>query len=168
MEVGFDVGSMATDDGSCCIIEVMGRAAGWISAGAVLAKRGQEDNPPHIILLPEIALDEEKFPAQGEERRREAPLLHRDRRRGAQEQGGRGDRGRQVPPRRLRPRGPGRFGGRAQEDRRRKLNLKTRTVKLGYAQRAAARFAELTDSQEEAVARGNAATKRRGSKGRAA
>ena len=30
MEIGFDVGSMATDDGSCCIVEVMGRAAGWI------------------------------------------------------------------------------------------------------------------------------------------
>ena len=26
MEVGLDVGSMATDDGSCCIIEVMGRS----------------------------------------------------------------------------------------------------------------------------------------------
>ena len=32
MEVGADVGSMATDDGSCCIVEVMGRAAGWIAA----------------------------------------------------------------------------------------------------------------------------------------
>ena len=31
MEVGADVGSMATDDGSCCIVEVRGRAAGWIA-----------------------------------------------------------------------------------------------------------------------------------------
>ena len=37
-EVGLDVGAMATDDGSCCIIEVMGRSAGWIAAGTVLAK----------------------------------------------------------------------------------------------------------------------------------
>src|SRR5947207_3063047 len=40
MEVGLDVASMATDDGSCCIIEVMGRSAGWIAAGTVLAQRG--------------------------------------------------------------------------------------------------------------------------------
>ena len=37
-EIGLDVGAMATDDGSCCIVEVMGRAAGWIAAGTVLAK----------------------------------------------------------------------------------------------------------------------------------
>ena len=49
-EVGLDVGSMATDDGSCCIIEVMGRSAGWIAAGTVLAKRGNPANPPHIAL----------------------------------------------------------------------------------------------------------------------
>ncbi len=53
-EVGLDVGGMATDEGACCIIEVMGRAAGWIAAGTVLAKRGNPANPPHIILIPEI------------------------------------------------------------------------------------------------------------------
>ena len=36
MEIGLDVASMATDDGSCCIVEVMGRAAGWIAAGTVV------------------------------------------------------------------------------------------------------------------------------------
>src|SRR5689334_17918635 len=55
MEIAVDVGSMATDDGACCIIEVMGRSAGWIAAGSVLAKR-QPDDAPHIILLPEIPL----------------------------------------------------------------------------------------------------------------
>src|SRR5690606_5990739 len=60
MEVAFDVGSMATDDGSCCLIEVMGRAAGWLAAGTVLAKRSEND-APHIILLPEIPLDEAAF-----------------------------------------------------------------------------------------------------------
>ena len=38
MEIAADVSSMATDDGSCCIIEVMGRCAGWIAAGTVLAR----------------------------------------------------------------------------------------------------------------------------------
>ena len=46
MEIGFDVSSMATDDGSCCIVEVMGRAAGWIAAGTVLAKLSPSA-PPH-------------------------------------------------------------------------------------------------------------------------
>src|SRR5215831_20404147 len=64
LEVGIDVASMATDDGSCCIIEVMGRSAGWIAAGTVLAKRGDAANPPHIILLPELVFEEEKFLAK--------------------------------------------------------------------------------------------------------
>src|SRR5205823_3250576 len=67
MEVGLDVAAMALDDGSCGIIEVMGRAAGWISAGTVLAKQGNPDNPPHIILMPEIAFDEEAFLARVKE-----------------------------------------------------------------------------------------------------
>src|SRR5215468_3687210 len=60
MEIGLDVGSMATDDGACCLVEVMGRAAGWIAAGTVLAKRAEHE-APHIILLPEIPLDEAAF-----------------------------------------------------------------------------------------------------------
>src|SRR6185369_5212961 len=60
MEVGFDVGSMATDDGSCCIVEVMGRSAGWIAAGTVLGKHSPSD-PPHITLMPEVPFKEERF-----------------------------------------------------------------------------------------------------------
>src|SRR6267154_2040602 len=60
MEIALDVGSMATDDGACCIIEVMGRSAGWIAGGAVLAKRAPGD-APHITLLPEIPFDEAAF-----------------------------------------------------------------------------------------------------------
>src|SRR5439155_563252 len=39
MEIAADVGCMATADGSCCLIEVMGRGAGWTAAGTVLANR---------------------------------------------------------------------------------------------------------------------------------
>src|SRR5512137_880844 len=67
MEVGIDVGSMATDDGSCCIIEVMGRSAGWIAAGTVLAKRGNPANPPHLIFLPEIQYNVEAGMAKVQE-----------------------------------------------------------------------------------------------------
>ncbi len=61
MEIGLDVGSMATDDGACCLVEVMGRRAGWIAAGTVLAKQGQAANPPHLVLLPEVPFEEQKF-----------------------------------------------------------------------------------------------------------
>src|SRR3954464_11974164 len=36
-EIALDVGAMATDDGACCIVEVMGRSAGWIAGGTALA-----------------------------------------------------------------------------------------------------------------------------------
>lgn len=44
------------------VIEVMGRSAGWIAAGAALAKR--RDDPsgaPHLIYLPEVAFSPEKY-----------------------------------------------------------------------------------------------------------
>ena len=44
------------------ILEVMGRNAGWIAAGAALSKRRDHPHdPPHIILLPEVAFSAEKF-----------------------------------------------------------------------------------------------------------
>lgn len=43
------------------IIEAMGRSAGWIAAGASLAKRRDHPHdPPHLILLPEIPFNQEK------------------------------------------------------------------------------------------------------------
>ena len=45
------------------IVEVMGRSAGWIAAGAALAK--QKENPngsaPHLIYLPEVPFSKEKY-----------------------------------------------------------------------------------------------------------
>jgi 6-phosphofructokinase 1 len=44
------------------ILEVMGRSAGWIAAGATLAKRRDQPNdPPHLIYLPEVAFETNKF-----------------------------------------------------------------------------------------------------------
>jgi len=43
------------------IIEAMGRSAGWIAAGASLAKRRDHPHdPPHLILLPEVPFNQEK------------------------------------------------------------------------------------------------------------
>lgn len=56
-EISQDVRSMPIH---VCIIEAMGRNAGWITAAASLAKKDEEAGP-HRIYLPEIAFDEEKF-----------------------------------------------------------------------------------------------------------
>ena len=44
------------------IFEVMGRDAGWLAAATALARREERD-PPHLICLPEILVDEDQFVA---------------------------------------------------------------------------------------------------------
>ncbi len=44
------------------IFEVMGRDAGWLAAATALARREERD-PPHLICVPEILVDEDKFVA---------------------------------------------------------------------------------------------------------
>jgi 6-phosphofructokinase 1 len=44
------------------ILEVGGRNTGWIAAAATLSRRkNQLDDPPHIVVLPEVPLNPEKF-----------------------------------------------------------------------------------------------------------
>ena len=44
------------------ILEVGGRNSGWIAASAALAKRkNQLDDPPHLLVLPEVPFNPEKF-----------------------------------------------------------------------------------------------------------
>ena len=62
-EAGLDVRSMCETSTKVFIMEVMGRHAGWIAAAAGLAKEEPND-PPHIILFPEIAFDQAKFLAK--------------------------------------------------------------------------------------------------------
>jgi len=158
MEVGIDVGSMATDDGSCCVIEVMGRSAGWIAAGTVLAKRGDPAAPPHIILLPEIQYRVDDVLAkvkQTVENYKYCIMVVGE--------GIRNEKGEEIgaDATRLDAFGHPVLSGAAEriaEFIQGKLNTKTRTVKLGYAQRAAAHFASLTDSKN-AFAVGEAAVK---------
>ena len=60
LEAGLDVKSMAETSTKVFILEVMGRNAGWIAAAACLAGNEFEE-PPHIILLPEIPFEKAKF-----------------------------------------------------------------------------------------------------------
>lgn len=158
IEVGTDVSSMATDDGSCCIIEVMGRSAGWIAAGTVLAKRGNPANPPHIILLPELPFEEEKFLAKVKEtvdaHKYCVVVVGEGIKHANGEEVG-------ADKTRLDAFGHPVLSGAAEKLKQLvqgKLNTKTRTVQLGYAQRAAEHLASLTDS-DNAFACGEAAVR---------
>jgi 6-phosphofructokinase 1 len=63
LEASLDVASMSESSTKVFVMEVMGRHAGWIAASAGLAGKGADD-PPHIILFPEIAFDEAAFLAK--------------------------------------------------------------------------------------------------------
>ena len=56
-EVGVDVKALPIH---VCIIEAMGRNAGWITAASALARKKPGD-APHLIYLPERAFNEEEF-----------------------------------------------------------------------------------------------------------
>ena len=63
LEASLDVASMCSTSTKVFILEVMGRHAGWIAAAGGLAAREAGD-PPHLILLPEVAFDRKKFLAR--------------------------------------------------------------------------------------------------------
>ncbi len=48
------------------IYQAVGRDSGWLAASAVAAKKREED-PPHILLMPERAFDKDKFLARVDE-----------------------------------------------------------------------------------------------------
>jgi 6-phosphofructokinase 1 len=157
MEISADVGSMATDDGSCCIIEVMGRSAGWIAASAALAKRAPKDGP-HIILLPEIPFREEAFLDKVRSVVAEVGFCIVVVGEGLKTPDGVEY---SADNSRLDAFGHPVLSGAAErlaELVYGKLRTKTRTVKLGYAQRSAAHYASATDAAE-AIACGEAAVR---------
>jgi ATP-dependent phosphofructokinase / diphosphate-dependent phosphofructokinase len=150
MEIAADVTSMATEGGMCCLIEVMGRSAGWIAAGTVLAKRSPDD-APHMILVPEIRFNEEAFLARAKEiiGRLDCCVV-------VVGEGLKNEAGEEIAAdkSRLDAFGHPVLSGAADhlcEWVQAKLNVKARTVKLGYAQRAAGHFASATDALEAAA-----------------
>ncbi len=60
MEASLDVESMAESSTKVFIMEVMGRHAGWIAAAGGLAGANPNE-PPQIILFPEIPFDQDAF-----------------------------------------------------------------------------------------------------------
>lgn len=63
LEAALDVASMAESSTKVFILEVMGRHAGWIAAAGALAGRTDEE-PPHLILFPEVAFEQSSFLAR--------------------------------------------------------------------------------------------------------
>jgi 6-phosphofructokinase 1 len=63
LEASLDVASMHESSTKVFVMEVMGRHAGWIAAAAGLAGK-RADDPPHLILFPEIPFDETAFLAR--------------------------------------------------------------------------------------------------------
>jgi 6-phosphofructokinase 1 len=63
LEASLDVQSMFESSTKVFVMEVMGRHAGWIAASAGLAGK-RADDPPQIILFPEVPFDEAKFLAK--------------------------------------------------------------------------------------------------------
>jgi ATP-dependent phosphofructokinase / diphosphate-dependent phosphofructokinase len=65
-EAALDLAAMSRTSTKVFTLEVMGRHAGWTTAACALAAE-HEGDAPHILLLPEIAFDEERFLAKVEE-----------------------------------------------------------------------------------------------------
>ena len=59
MGVGRDAEAMGRAS-PVAVVEVMGRDAGWLAASAALARREERD-APHVICVPEVPVDEERF-----------------------------------------------------------------------------------------------------------
>ena len=59
-EAALDIESMCATSTKVFVLEVMGRHAGWIAAAGALA-RDQAEDPPHIILLPEVPFNRQQF-----------------------------------------------------------------------------------------------------------
>jgi 6-phosphofructokinase len=58
-DAGLDLCSMRGFD-DVAVVETMGRSAGWLAAATALA-RHDAAAPPHLVLVPEVPLDDERF-----------------------------------------------------------------------------------------------------------
>ena len=62
-EAAFDLAAMSRTSTQVFVLEVMGRHAGWTTAACALAAE-QEGDAPHVLLMPEVAFNEDRFLAK--------------------------------------------------------------------------------------------------------
>src|SRR5689334_8929095 len=65
-EAALDLAAMSRTSTKVFTLEVMGRHAGWTTAACALAA-DHEGDAPHVLLLPEVAFNEQRFLAKVEE-----------------------------------------------------------------------------------------------------
>src|SRR6201997_467825 len=65
-EAAFDLAAMSRTSTQVFVLEVMGRHAGWTTAACALAAE-REGDAPHVLLLPEVAFNVDRFLAKVEE-----------------------------------------------------------------------------------------------------
>jgi 6-phosphofructokinase 1 len=146
-EIAIDDQSMGDYD-LVSIVEVMGRDAGWIAAGSVLARHmGTPFDAPHLIYIPERPFHDSEFLASVQrvlESNRYCLVVVSE--------GIRGADGNYVRTSGIKdPLGRTELGGAAEHLQflvEQYLKIKARTTKLGISQRSASHCASLRDSDE--------------------
>lgn len=134
------------------ILEVMGRSAGWIAAGASLARRrDRPHDPPHLIYVPELAFSEQRFVEDVQRILRDQPFCMVVVGEGIVDEDG----NYVAASMQTDAFGHAQLGGvgeylRAMIEER--LGVKARAAKFGIAQRAAATSASQTDNDEAFLA----------------
>ncbi len=154
MEVSLD--AKVYDTGMICIIEIMGRNAGWLAGAAALASASGEG--PDLVYLPEIPFDIEKFYADAERIYREKGKVIIAASEGIHDKDGKfiseyaGEAAKDAF-------GHTQMGGLAQvleSMLKTRINCKSRAIELSLMQRCGAHCASQTDI-EEAMAVGRVA-----------
>ncbi|HYC70363.1 MAG TPA: 6-phosphofructokinase [Opitutaceae bacterium] len=155
-ELAVDADALGQND-LVTIVEVMGRNAGWLAAGASLAKRRDHPNdPPHLVYVPEVQFDSAKF---ADDVRR---VLKREKHCIVVAGEGLVDKdGNYVAVESSDSHGQAQLGGVGdylKDVVEQQVGAKVRVARLGVAQRAAAHLASKTDADEAYLA-GQAAVK---------
>jgi 6-phosphofructokinase len=154
-ETGLDLKGLVTSN-RIVVLEAMGRNAGWLTAAAALAKR-EECDAPHLVYLPEVAFDQERFFQEVAGAYREYRHVYIVASEGVRYPGG----DYVFTGKGTDPFGHVRLGGLAdtlKEMIEEEIGVNVRSIVLGTMQRAAAHFASRTDADEACMV-GSAAVK---------
>ena len=144
-ETGLDLKGLITSN-RIVVLEAMGRNAGWLTAAAALAKR-EECEAPHLIYLPEVPFDRERFLEEVAEVYREYRFAYVVASEGIRY----ADSGYVFKGRGRDAFGHARLGGLADTLKgmiEEELHVNVRGISLGTLQRSAAHFASRTDAGE--------------------
>jgi 6-phosphofructokinase 1 len=152
MNAGRDTEALYTTD-TCSILEVMGRNAGWIAAATGLAAREPQD-APHLIYLPEVAFDFDRFIEDVKQTLKEFKRVFIVAGEGLKDKDGNYITA-ETSGIAKDSFGHAQLGGVAEilkEVVQKEVGIKARFNKLGTCQRSAAHFASLTDNNEAYMA----------------